>query len=39
MWIDVLTHGVAALVGGGIVLFAILRFIGLIDSGSEGSNS
>ena len=39
MWIDVLTHALAALVGGGIVLYRILRFIGLIDSGSEGSNS
>lgn len=39
MWLDVLTHAFAALVGSGITLFIVLRFIGLIDSGSEGSNS
>lgn len=39
MWIDVLTHTVAAWVGAVIAVLAMLRFIGLIDSDSEGSNS
>ena len=39
MWIDVLTHAIAAVFGGVIVLLLILRFIGLIGSDSEGSNS